>query len=165
MSDYPSPSNQSRDPRYTSQDRTLDELTYMQDSTPTKPHLLDRNGLRAQQLRDRLVAATNSTATTSSHGMRSYKKVIVKMFVWENDDFPHAEQFSALADVFRTRYGYITHRCVIPVSRGTFAPQQYVGGEFHDAMQQIDKDSLLIVYYSGHGMHTATLANNECMWA
>lgn len=163
MSIGPRPSIRFDPPGNMFQDRTLDEITYTQDSTPTRPLLMSRNGIRAEELRARLVAASESSATTYQ-GLRSYKKVVVKMFVWEDDEFDEAAQFDALANVLRTHYGYITDRCIIPLAGRDFDANNFVGQEFLDGLRKVDEDSLLIIYYCGHAKSWAGPSGAECIW-
>lgn len=78
-----------------------------------------------------------------------YNEVHVLMFLWEDDDLHVLNEVNDLKAVFETHYHFTSILISVIPSR---KPYDHVKNEIQNLRYVLDRtDSLVIVYYSGHG--------------
>lgn len=98
-------------------------------------------------------------AAFPNRGRSRYKEAHVLLLSWEDDDLGVIDEVNDLQDVFRQTYNYETEVWKIPSKRAhnSLATRivQFVAD--HDA-----RDSLLVLYYGGHGLMND---DRQCLWS
>lgn len=87
-----------------------------------------------------------------------YTTVSVLMLRWEEDTTVEADM-ATLDQVFRDRYNYRTERWNIPTVPN---PSIKLGVQMAQFLENARQDSLLIIYYAGHGY---VGSDNQLYWA
>lgn len=98
-------------------------------------------------------------AAFPNRGRARYQEAHVLLLSWEHDNLGVIDEVNNLQDVFRQNYNYETEVWQIPSTRShnTLATRilQYLAD--YEA-----RDSLLIVYYGGHGLMND---DRQCIWS
>ena len=98
-------------------------------------------------------------AAFPNRGRSRYKEAHVLLLSWEDDDLGVIDEVNDLQDVFRQSYNYETEVWKIPGTRShnSLATRILQLLADHEA-----RDSLLIVYYGGHGLMND---DRQCIWS
>ena len=94
-----------------------------------------------------------------------YAEVYVLLLCWEDDDLGVSSEINELDNVLRDVYQYKTDRWKIPSMQSHVALTRRILGAMdqviHREDQELHHDSLLIVYYGGHGYMNE---HRDCVW-
>ena len=112
-----------------------------------------------QALGDELTAAANGAFPNRGVGTSRYKGAHVLLLSWEEDSLGVIKEIQELEDVFRNDYHYDTEEWRIPSVRSHNSLAAKILGFLDD---HESKDSLLIVYYGGHGEMND---DRQCIWS
>ncbi|KAL6715140.1 hypothetical protein ACLMJK_007403 [Lecanora helva] len=100
-----------------------------------------------------------ATAAFPRDGRSRYNTVHVLLLSWQDDSKACTKETLDLECVFRQSYGYNTELWVIPNEHSFNALRR----KFNDLLNEFDQEeSLLIVYYSGHGFIDK---DSRCVWS
>ncbi len=98
-------------------------------------------------------------AAFPNRGRSRYKEAHVLLLSWEDDDLGVIDEVNDLQDVFRQSYNYKTDMWKIP---GTRSHNSLATRILQFLADYEAKDSLLIVYYGGHGLMND---DRQCIWS
>jgi len=103
----------------------------------------------------------NSAATAAfpNQGLSRYREVHALLLSWEDDDLGVVNEIAELEDVFQQIYRFEVDVWRIPSERSHIAVAGKVLGFLNDYEST---DSLLIVYYGGHGSMND---DRQCVWS
>jgi len=98
-------------------------------------------------------------AAFPNRGRSRYKEAHVLLLSWEDDDLGVIDEVNDLQDVFRQSYNYETEVWKIP---GTRSHNSLATRILQFLADYEARDSLLIVYYGGHGLMND---DRQCIWS
>jgi len=92
---------------------------------------------------------------------RRYAAINVLLLSWEDDDIGVADEISALGDMFRHDFNYAVWPYKIP-SQDAETSLNFTIARFVSSFGR--EDSLIVVYYGGHG-GPKVATKSPCTWA
>ena len=105
------------------------------------------------------VLTNAGNAAFPNRGRSRYRGAHVLLLSSEDDDLGVIDEVTELQDVFRQSYNYETEEWKIPSNRSHNALATKILQFLNDFEA---KDSLLIVYYGGHGLMND---DRQCIWS
>lgn len=109
------------------------------------------------KLEETLNSAAN--AAFPNRGRSRYEAVHALLLSWEDDNLGVIEEIAQLADVFHDTYHFDVERWKIPSDRSHNSLATKILGFLND---HESGESLLIVYYGGHGSMND---DRQCVWS
>jgi hypothetical protein len=117
-----------------------------------------RTSIESDHLTSLLDSEFEASPTTHLHNppeelantsqLHRYKEVHVLLFLWKDDDLQVLNNVQQLRDVFSILYNFKTHTSTIPSRK----PYQHIKNETSRLQHILNRtDSLMVVYYAGHG--------------
>ena len=99
------------------------------------------------------------SAAFPNRGRSRYREAHVLLLSWEDDNLGVINEVTELEDVFRQCYSFGTEEWKIPSKR----PHNTLASKILEFSNNYEgKDSLLIVYYGGHGLMND---DRQCIWS